>query len=193
MRKRQPGERSRILQLEGKRIILMIPKPSNAESIYKHINDKSVVRYTTIPYPYRLKHAREWIRRARRNLRKRSGYEFSIFLKDRREIVGGIGLMHIDRKNQNAEIGYWLAKKYWGQSLAKEALRLVLDFGFKKLKMRRIYARVMHPNVRSCKLLESIGFRLEGRFRLHVKDRFAKNKWLDELRYGLLKNEYSGV
>ncbi|MEM2930126.1 MAG: hypothetical protein QW797_04645 [Thermoproteota archaeon] len=77
MRKRRLGKRSRItrteLQLEGKRIILMIPKPSNAESIYKYINDKSVVRYTTIPYPYRLKHAREWIRRVRRNLRKRSG------------------------------------------------------------------------------------------------------------------------
>ncbi|MBO3753410.1 MAG: GNAT family N-acetyltransferase [Candidatus Brockarchaeota archaeon] len=167
-----------------------IPRLSNAKSIYRNINDKSILRYTTIPYPYRLKHAREWIRRARRNLVKQVGYQFSIFLKNGNEVIGGIGLMHIDRKNQNAEVGYWLARKYWGQGLAKEALRLVLDLGFKRLKMRKIYARVMHPNVRSCKLLESTGFKLEGRFRLHVKDRFAKNKWLDELRYGLLKDEY---
>ncbi|MEM2057184.1 MAG: hypothetical protein QXU11_02450 [Thermoproteota archaeon] len=39
-------------------------------------------------------------------------------------------------------------------------------------------------------MLEGTGFKLEGRFRRHVRDRFAKNKWLDELRYGLLKSEY---
>ncbi|MBO3800009.1 MAG: GNAT family N-acetyltransferase [Candidatus Brockarchaeota archaeon] len=57
--------------------------------------------------------------------------------------------MHVDRKNQNAEVGYWLARKYWGQGLAK-ALRLVLDLGFERLKMRKTYARGMHPNARSC-------------------------------------------
>jgi RimJ/RimL family protein N-acetyltransferase len=35
------------------------------------------------------------------NLKKGIGYEFSIFLKDRNEIIGGIGLMHIDRRNRN--------------------------------------------------------------------------------------------
>lgn len=63
---------------------------------------------------------------------KESGCQFSIFLKDKNEIIGRIGLMHINRKNQNAKIGYWLAKKYCGQKLVKETLRLVLDFGFEK-------------------------------------------------------------
>jgi RimJ/RimL family protein N-acetyltransferase len=106
------------LQLEGQRIILKVPKPSDAKLVCRHIDDKAVARYTTIPYPYRLKHAREWVKRVRRNLKKGIGYEFSIFLKDRNEIIGGIGLMHIDRRNRNAEIGYWLANG--GRALQKK-------------------------------------------------------------------------
>jgi len=179
-----------VFQLNGERIILRIPKPSDANAIYKCVRDKTIVRYMTIPYPYRLKHAKDWIKKSNERFRKKTDYEFSIVFKVNNEIVGGMSLMHVDKKNQNAEVGYWLAKKYWGQGLAKEALKLALNFGFRRLKLRKMYAGVFEPNMRSSKLLESMGFRLEGKFRQHTKDRFSKNKWFNDLRYGLLKSEY---
>jgi RimJ/RimL family protein N-acetyltransferase len=123
-----------------------------------------------------------------KNFRKKTDYEFSIFLKSSGEIIGGMGLLHVDKTNRNAEVGYWLAKKYWGQGLAKEALQMVLSFGFRRLRLRKIYARVMQPNKRSCKLLESVGFKFEGRLKQQMKDRFSKNRWFDEMRFGLLSD-----
>ena len=80
-----------------------------------------------------------------------------------------------------------MSKKYWGQEIASEALKLILDFGFKKLKLMRFYARVMHPNIASMKLLEKAGFKYEGRMRKHI---FKNGKWMDELRYAILREEH---
>jgi len=63
----------------------------------------------------------------------------------------------------------------------------MLDFGFKKLKLKRIQARVLHKNIRAQKLLERLGFKLEGRLR---KKTFFGNQWFDDLIYGILSEEY---
>jgi len=66
-------------------------------------------------------------------------------------------------------------------------LHLILSFGFKKLKLKRIQARVFHKNKNAQKLLEKLGFKLEGRLR---KKTFFKNQWFDDFIYGILKDEY---
>ena len=98
-----------------------------------------------------------------------------------------IGLMNIDYNNKNAEIGYWLGKKYWRKGIMKEAIKLILNFGFKKLKLVRVYARIMHPNIFSAKLLEKSGFQCEGRTR---KTTLRRGKWMDDLVYSILSNEF---
>ena len=95
--------------------------------------------------------------------------------------------MKIDYNNKNAEIGYWLGKKYWGKKIMKEAIKLILNFGFKKLKLVRIFARVMHPNISSIKLLEKSSFQYEGRMRKAI---FKNDKWMDILRYSILDSEF---
>jgi len=134
-----------------------------------------------------LENARSFIRRTHRGLKNGTAYELGVELKNTGQIIGGIGLLKIDRRSKNAEVGYWLSKKYWGQEIASEALKLILDFGFKKLKLMRFYARVMHPNIASMKLLEKAGFKYEGRMRKHI---FKNGKWMDELRYAILREEH---
>lgn len=160
---------------------------SDALSIYQNVKYKEISRYTNIPHPYTLENARSFIRRTHRGLKNGTAYELGVELKNTGQIIGGIGLLKIDRRSKNAEVGYWLSKKYWGQEIASEALKLILDFGFKKLKLMRFYARVMHPNIASMKLLEKAGFKYEGRMRKHI---FKNGKWMDELRYAILREEH---
>ena len=175
------------LKIEGKQINLRKLKKSDAPSIYQNAEDFDIARYTTLPHPYKLKNAEDFIKSTHQKIRKKKAFELGIELKENKEIIGMMSLMNIDCVNKNAEIGYWLGKKYWGKKIMKEAVKLILNFGFKKLKLVRIYARVMHPNISSAKLLEKSGFHYEGRMR---KTTLRKGKWMDDLRYSILSNEF---
>ena len=71
-------------------------------------------------------------------------------------------MKNVDHKSRCAEIDYWLGKNYWRRGLATEAMRLVLKFGFKKLKLHRIHAHTFEKNIASRKVLEKCGFKIEG-------------------------------
>ena len=173
--------------IKGDRINLRKLRKSDAESVQKHAKDKEISRYTTLPYPYKLKHAQDFINLTHKKMRKKESYELGIELKETKNIIGMMGLIHVDYKNKNAEVGYWLGKKYWKQGLTTESLKLMLKFGFRELKLERIYAKVMHPNTMSAKLLEKNDFKLEGRLR---KNTLKDGKWMDDLIYGLLEEEW---
>lgn len=178
------------LKIVGQRINLRKLKKSDAVSIYQNVKARRICRYTHIPYPYKLQYAEDFIRKSHQRIRKKTAYELGIELKQTHQIIGMMSLMHIDSDNRNGEVGYWLGKKYWGQGFAKEALGLILDFGFKELNLVKIYARVMHPNIASSELLETCGFQYEGRMR---KNTLKDGEWLDDLRYSILKEEWNGV
>jgi RimJ/RimL family protein N-acetyltransferase len=175
------------LKIKGQKINLRKLRKSDAPFLYQNANDKEVTRYTTLPYPCKLERVQEFIKETHPKIRKETAYELGIELKETGQIIGVMSLMHIDPASKNAEAGYWLGKKYWGQGLAKEALKLILEFGFKKLELIRIYARVMHPNIASARLLERCGLKYEGRMR---KSTFTNGKWMDDLMYAILREEY---
>ena len=175
------------LKIEGKTINLKKLRKSDAISIYENAKDFDIARYTTLPYPYKLKDAEDFIRATHQRIRKKKAFELGIELKGAKGIIGMIGLMSIDHENKNAEIGYWLGKKYWRRGIMKEAIKLMLNFGFRELKLVRIYATVMHPNVASFKLLEKSGFQYEGRMR---KATLRKGRWMDNLIYSILSSEF---
>jgi len=175
------------LKIKGKQINLRKLKKSDAFSIQRNAKDFEIARYTTIPHPYTLKNAEDFIKLTHLKINKKKAFEYGIELKETRGIIGMIGLMNIDYNNKNAEVGYWLGKKYWGKGIMKEAIKLIINFGFKKLMLVRIYARVMHPNIASAKLLEKSGFEYEGTMR---KSTFRNGNWMDNLNYSILCNEF---
>lgn len=176
------------MRIEGERIALRQLEKTDAQPIYEHAKDWKVSRYlSNLPHPYRLKHAEEFIKKAKLWDKKKTGYALGIELKQTGQIIGIIGLSEVDQKHKRAVIGYWLGRKHWGKGLAKEALRLMLKFGFRKLGLLRIHGQVMKPNSRSAKLLKKAGFVLEGKMRKHY---IKKGKRMDVLVFGLLKEEH---
>src|SRR3989338_3743909 len=108
---------------------------------------------------------------------KRNSYYFGIFLKENNILIGELELCHMNWWFDKAgEICYSIKKGYDGKGYATEASRAVINFCFKKLKFRKVYADTTPDNVASQKVLEKLGFRLEGRIREKV---FVKGKWVD--------------
>lgn len=102
------------------------------------------------------------------------------------EPVGYVQLYPIDWKNRNAEVGIIMGRKRQGQGLGKETLRLIVDYGFKTLNLKRIYAEIYSYNKNSIKLFEKIGFKLEGKLREH---HYWNGKFHDSLIYSILRSE----
>jgi RimJ/RimL family protein N-acetyltransferase len=152
-------------------------KSDDTVSLIKNINNKKIYRYTThIPYPYTLKHAKDWLKKCRD--KSRPSINFAIDIGG--EVIGGIGLSHIE-KNYKAEIGYWLAEQYWNQDIITSAVKLIVRYGFKNLRLKRIYAYVLLPNQASARVLQKSGFKQEGLLRKH----FSKDgKIYDVLVFG---------
>jgi [ribosomal protein S5]-alanine N-acetyltransferase len=180
------------MKLVTKRLILRPLKKSDAKDIVDNINDLNITKWLLIvPYPYKLKDAKSWIKQNTEKWKKREkdDYGFGIELKGEKKIIGGIGLHKVRKSQGKAEVGYWLGRKYWRNGYGSEALKAVLDFAFKKLKLRRIEAGVFAGNPASGKLLEKFGAKKEGMKRMSCKCK-ADNKIKDEYIYGLLKQEY---
>jgi RimJ/RimL family protein N-acetyltransferase len=157
--------------------ILRPPALSDAQDFVAALNNVRVSRYMkNIPYPYTSAIARAWLKKqTRRRLagQNEPGHYF-VIEKDGRAI-GLVSLSGIKEKHE-ATFGYWLAPEYWGRGLMTKAVRLVADFGFKRLKLRRIQAYVFKSNPASVKVLEKNNFKKEG---LLKKARFKDGHFFD--------------
>ncbi|MBW2971082.1 GNAT family N-acetyltransferase [Candidatus Woesearchaeota archaeon] len=173
------------MKIKGKRINLRRLRRSDANFIYEHAKDKEISKYTQVPHPYTIEHAKKFINETQKKMRERTDYSFGIELKETKEIIGMMSLMKVDWANMNAEVGYWLGKSYWRKGYTYEALKMLIDFGFDDLKIHRLWARVIQPNISSAGLLRKAGFKQEG---VQSKAIYRENKYWDMLMFGLVKN-----
>jgi len=175
------------LEFDGKRVSIRPLRFSDAPYLYENVKDKEIVTWTvSIPHPYPKDGALKFVRKVRYNIEKKKAYAFGIVLKETGTVIGVVELMALDWRDKNAEIGYWLGRKYWAEGLMTEAVRLILEFGFGNLKLHRIYAKLFKENTGSVRVLEKCGFKLEGRMR---EERYRYGKWHDALRYGILDSD----
>ena len=154
--------------IKTKKFVLRPFKKKDEASLTKNINNKKIYRNTLeIPYPYTLKDAKEWIKKNLKENRKKKPKEISFAIDINGDVIGGIALDKI--KDHQAEIDYWLTTKYWNKGIMTLAIRKVTKYGFDKLKLKRIYARVFPFNKASMKVLKKNGYKLEGILRKEIR------------------------
>lgn len=133
-----------------------------------------------IPYPYTEKDAVEYIDFCNsQNPRTYFAIEYE------GNIVGSIGLiLQQDVYRKSAEIGYWIGEPYWGKGITSKAVQLIVDYGFKRLDIVRIYTGIFDYNIASQKVLINNGFVKEGIFKNAI---FKNGKLCDEVRFSIIK------
>lgn len=83
---------------------------------------------------------------------------WGISLIDENKICGSICLWNICEEQSKVEIGYDLMVNWQGRGIMQEAMKAVVEYGFKDMKLQLIEA-VTHPNnLKSVKLLERTSF-----------------------------------
>ena len=161
--------------IKTKEFILRPYKKGDELSLRENINDKIIARNTQrVPFPYTPKDAKEWISINLKERKKENPTKINFAIDINGEVIGSIGLHDI--QGHKAELGYWLAKKHRGKGIITLALKKITEFGFNKLKFRRISANVYPWNKASMRVLEKAGYKFEGVLRKEVK---KGNKFLD--------------
>ena len=112
----------------------------------------------------------------------------AIMEKKSNQHVGNIKLGSIQWIHRRADLGIMIGEKsVWGKGYGKEAMELVLEFGFKRLQLNKIFLGVFadhHPAVES---YQKLGFVIEGTLKEHL---FRDGQFRDEFLMGVLRSDY---
>ena len=113
---------------------------------------------------------------------------YFVIRRDTRALVGVINVSEIVRGNfQSAYLGYYAFTPHAAQGLMREALTLVLDLAFTRLRLHRVEANIQPTNTASTALARTLGFHLEGHSPKYL--RIAK-AWRDHDRWALIKEDW---
>lgn len=125
--------------------------------IQRYAANEVVAATCNLPHPYPENGAAQFYKHVTSPQLKGRRYTFAIEQGGEFRGVCGIGRDLVT--DPAAEVGYWIALPFWGQGVAKAATRLLVEFGFKKMRLQRQVARCLAENPASRKVLESNGFR----------------------------------
>ena len=89
-------------------------------------------------------------------------FEWLIYLDRVRKAVGWVSLRIAPRDLRCAEIGYSLVRDFRGRGIATEAVRMLVGEGFERANLERVCAYCVPENQASRRVLERLGFRLDG-------------------------------
>lgn len=103
--------------------------------------------------------------------------------------VGNVSLQSIDWINRSAEIAIILDNDYHGKGIGTEACKKMLEHGFLKMNLNRIWTGTASINVGMRHVAASIGMRPEGVFREAI---YLDGSYYDVNEYGILRSEYVG-
>lgn len=160
------------------------------ESLYRNEQDERYNAFNDQP-PMSADEVRDlaaWLEEANRQQPRRA-YYLALTTHDSDWMIGSIKLVCDRSADWQAEIGYWIESRWWGQGYTTEAARAVLDFGFGELKLHRIYAvDVITENIGSARVLEKIGMRREAHLR---EARYFHGRFWDVYSYGILAREWA--
>jgi RimJ/RimL family protein N-acetyltransferase len=150
-----------------------------------------VVRYLVhVPYPYGMVDARRFINKSRRNFQLKKELDFAIELVDIGSLVGVISLQKIDTASKNAQMGYWIGKKYWNMGIATESINLVIHHAFHVLRLHKVYANVLATNRASIRVLEKNGLKKEGVLKHSI---YKDDKFYDVVLYYRLNRRFTNA
>lgn len=129
----------------------------------------------------------EYARYLRRQ-RRPNQVSFLVVDAETDELAGVVNLNEIVRDSRDsASLGYYAFEPHAGKGLMREALGRVVAVAFTDLKLHRLEASIQPSNVRSIRLVESLGFQLEGTVRRFLK---IRGRWRDHERWSLLAEEW---
>ena len=150
--------------LETPRLVLRQFVSEDLDRVYKGLSDPKVIKYYGVSYDSleATKEQMDWFADLEK---EEKGIWWAIWLKENNVFVGGGGFNEWSKANQKAEIGFWLYPEFWGKGIMKEAMPLMMKYGFTEMNLHRIEGFVESSNQNCKRGLAKLNFQYEGTMR----------------------------
>jgi len=106
------------------------------------------------------------------------------------KLIGDCGLFDYDQRSGTAELGIGIGDRdYLGRGYGREAVSLLVDYGFRIHSLRKVWLTVFAGNERAVRAYRAAGFVEEGRLREHV---WSGGRYEDLIYMAIFRADKSG-
>ena len=149
--------------LRTDRLVLSTWQPSDWIALRPIATDVEIMLYITGGVPWTDERIQLFVNRQVELFLERGFCRWKLLVKPTEEMIGfcGVGFWGDDLET---EIGWWLARQYWGRGLATEAARVALWDAFERAGLDRIISIARPANTASIRIMEKLGLKAEGEF-----------------------------
>jgi RimJ/RimL family protein N-acetyltransferase len=168
------------MPLETARLILDVWQNSDWTAFRPIAEDPEVMRYITGGTAWSEEQIRRFVDRQVALYAERGFCRWRVLERAGGEFMGfcGVGFWG---EGLEPEIGWWLARRYWGCGLATEAARCALRDAFERVGLERVVSVAMVGNAASRRVMEKLGLRMEREF---------ENEGVRLVQYAISRGEF---
>lgn len=152
-------------ELPTPHLLLRQWQPSDLEPFALMSSDADVMRY--YPAPWSREQSDVFAQRVMRLIDERGWGFWAIEERASRQFIGFVGL-HVPSHelpfSPCVEVGWRLAKPYWGLGYATEAAQSAISFGFQQLHLKELVAFTAITNLKSRAVMERLGMQFDSEF-----------------------------
>ena len=174
-----------LLPIRTGRLTIRMMRPNDAERLAEYRNDPNVARFQGWDLPYTLEHASAMLAHQAHFDQPPPAEWVQLAVERHGEVIGDLAVCLI-ADGHIAQVGYTFAAEHQGRGYATEALGGLVDALFASTDVHRVVANLDPANTPSLRVLERVGFAFEG---LARRAELVRGQWLDDLSYGLLRED----
>lgn len=156
------------IKIETERLILRPIEKTDVQAMFVLDSNPNVNTYLGNNPVKTIEESMGYITMIQNQYEKNGIGRFAVVLKETNEFIGWAGIKFLTEPENNHvniyEIGYRLQEEYWGKGYGSEAAKAWLDYGFKEMKIKKMYASANKENEASKRILEKIGMQITSDF-----------------------------
>jgi RimJ/RimL family protein N-acetyltransferase len=146
--------------IETARLRLRKPVSEDAKEIFRrYAQDPEVTKYLTWEANRKIEETHEFLSMCLAAWEQAKSFHWVITRKKDSRLLG---MITARVEGHKWELGYVLARKYWGRDYMTEAVKAVIDWAFKQPEIYRIWAVCDIDNLASARVMEKAGMKREG-------------------------------
>jgi ribosomal-protein-alanine N-acetyltransferase len=149
--------------LDTQRLRLRKPVLRDAEEIFrKYAQDPEVTKYLTWRPNRKVQETRDFVRACLRAWEEGKSFHWVIVRQKEKQLLGMI-TARVD--DHGWQLGYVLARSYWGRGYMTEALKGLVNWALKQKEIYRVWSVCDVDNQASARVMEKAGMKREGTLR----------------------------